>query len=135
MSFAVQDALMALTLALPNGAATTVSTSLDLQNSSKGDFVAPCEVQISAPLLGATPLPDAKTMKYDLITSDSSDLSGPTVLVAAAITQTGASSSGAAADSVKLRLPSNVKRYLGFRATGSASGNASSASATLKLLF
>lgn len=135
MPYTVQDAALNLTLALPNGAASTTSSAIDLGNGTKGDFVAPMELLVDAPAMGATPMPDNKTMIYDIIHSVNSDLSSPATLIPAFITQTGASSAGCAAAQARLRLPSTVRRYIGLKATGSASGNASSATATLKPQF
>ena len=78
---------------------------------------------------------DAATLIYDIVTSASSDLSGPTVVRSAIITQTGAGGAGAAAASKRFRLPTDCQRYVGVKVTKSASGDASSLSATLSLLF
>lgn len=135
-SFGVKDASMKATRALPNGAASVTQTAgLDLMNSTRGDFVAPVELLLSAPAMGATPMPDAKTMKYDIIHSDNADLSSPSTLIAAAITQTGAGGAGCAAATYRWKPPTNVKRYVGVKATGSASGDATGASFTFEVLF
>jgi len=130
----VRDTGLKVTKALPNGAAAATSGAIDLGLTSRSDFVAPVELLLSAPALGATPLPDAKTMKYDLIHSDNSDLSSPATLVASAIVQTGAGGAGDVAATWRFKPPSNVKRYLGFKATGSGAGDASGSSGTLELL-
>ena len=132
----LRDAQMKATRALPNGAAAvTQATGLDLQNSTRGDFVANCELLLSAPAMNTTQMPNAKTMIYDIVMSDSSDLSGPTTLIAAAITQTGAGGAGCAAATYRMKPPTNVKRYVGLKATGSAAGDATGATATLEVLF
>lgn len=135
-TYGVRDASMKATRALPNGAAAVTQTAgIDLQNSTRGDFVAPIEFLLSAPAMGATPMPDAKTMKYDIIHSDNADLSSPATLIAAAITQTGAGGVGCAAATYRWRPPTNVKRYVGVKATGSASGDATGSSFTFEALF
>ena len=73
-------------------------------------------------------------MIYDILTSDAANLGTPTTL-AAVLTQIGAASAGAATASYRFRIPSNAKRYVGFKATGSASGDSSAASATLEVLI
>ena len=123
------------TRALPNGAATVEGAAIQLDNSANGDFVAPCDVKISAPALVVGDLADAATMKYDLITSVNADLSASTTLVNDAITQTGAGGAGAAAATWQGRLPNNVAKYLGLSITNSGAGDASDKSATLQLLF
>lgn len=131
----MRDALLKVTRALPNGAANVTSTSIDLGQGSNGEFVTLTEFLLSAPAMATGVMGDGKTMKYDILMSDSSDLSGPTTLIAAAITQTGAGGAGCAATDYRFRLPSNVKRYLGVKVTGSASGDATGSSCTLEALL
>lgn len=136
MPLNIRDALLKLARALPNGAAAVVpAAGLDLMQSSRGDFLADMEALLNAPAMNATQMPNAKTMVYDIIHSDNADLSSPVTLVAAAITQTGAGGVGCAAASYRYKPPSNVKRYLGWRATGSAAGDATTATANMELLF
>jgi hypothetical protein len=130
----LKDAQLKVTRALPNGAAAVTSTAIDTQNSSLGDQPGDVEFLISAPAMGTTPMADAKTMIYDVIHSDNADLSSPVTLVDNIITQTGAGSAGCAAATKRFRLPSDAKRYIGFTATGSASGDATGSSATLEAL-
>ena len=123
------------TRALPNGAAAVTGAAIDLGNSVNGDFVANVEAKIIAPALVVGDLANGDTMVYDLITSASSNLGTPTTLVAAAITQTGAAGAGAATDTWQGKLPNDVLRYIGLRATNDGAGDASDKSATLQLLF
>lgn len=135
MGLKVKDVLLKTTKALANGAAAVTSDPIDLANSSRGDFSANVEFKISAPAMNATEMPDAKTMKYDIITSDAENMGTPTTLVTAAITQTGAGGVGCAAAEYTFRLPLTVKRYVAIKATGSASGNATTASLTFEALL
>ena len=131
----VRDSQLIVTRALPNGAANVTSNAIDLGVvGANTDFLALCELLISAPAMGATPMPDAKTMKYDIIHSDNSDLSSPVTLIAAAITQTGAGGVGCAAATYRWKPPTNVKRYIGVKATGSAAGDATGSTAKVELL-
>lgn len=123
------------TRALPNGAAAVTGAAIDVGNSANGDFKADCEAKISAPALVVGDLANTETMVYDLITSDASDLGTPTTLVAGAITQTGAGGAGAAAATWQGKLPNDVLRYIGIRATNSGAGDASDKIATLQLVF
>jgi hypothetical protein len=130
----LRDAQLKATLALPNGAAsTTTTTPIDTGKSTalgsqSGNF----EFVLTAPALTTSQLADAATMKYDIVMSDNSDLSSPTTLIATALTQTGAGGAGAAAATYRFRIPTDAKRYIGHKATNSASGNASAATATLE---
>ena len=132
----VRDAAHKVTRALPNGSANVTSDSIDLGGGTSEDKVSLAELLISAPAMNTTEMPDAKTMKYDIVHSDSSNLADPVTLLAAVITQTGAGGAGCAAASHRWRPPSTgIKRYVGIKATGSASGNATTASLTAELLF
>ncbi|MCE9605072.1 MAG: hypothetical protein K8U03_09255 [Planctomycetia bacterium] len=135
MGYGLKDALLKVTKVLPNGAASTTSDAIDLGLSSKGDFVAPVEFKLTAPALGVTPLADAKTMKYSIVHSDNSDLSSPSTLMTDVIVQTGAGGIGAVTASATVRLPVDVKRYIGCKATGSTTGDASASSMTLEALL
>src|SRR5262245_14859412 len=127
MGMKLKDAGLKGTLALPNGAANTSGAAIDLGLSAFGDFLANCEFILSAPALNTTQQPDAKTMKYDIIHSDNSDLSSPSTLYPTVVTQTGAGGAGAAATTFTFRVPVDSKRYVGVKATGSASGDSSAA--------
>ena len=75
-------------------------------------------------------------MKYDIVWADSADLqTNPVTYITSAIVQTGAGGAGAAGQTFRFRLPSTAKRYVGFKATNSAAGNASGANATLEVLL
>lgn len=135
MSYGVKDANVKKTKALPNGAAAATSDAIDLGHTNAGRLLADVEFLVSAPALGATPMPDGKTMIYAVVVSANSDLSSPTVLYDRLIVQTGAGGAGAAAATARFRLPTNVARYLGVRATGSASGDASGSTFTVEAMF
>ncbi len=131
----LRDAALSITRALPNGAAATTTTAVDLGHGANGLALANVEFLISAPALGATPLPNTKTMTYAVVHSDNADLSSPVVLYDAVLVQTGAGGVGDVAKTARFRVPSNCKRYIGVRATGSAAGDASGSSFTLEPLF
>jgi hypothetical protein len=134
MAFTARDATNLLTRALPNGANTVTSTSLDTRNSTRGDFTAHAELEITAPALTTSQLANAATITYNVIGSTNADLSSPVKLGDAVLVQTGAGGNGAAAAKKRFRLPTNTPRYVGIQATNSGSGNASTVSATLALL-
>lgn len=135
MGLLLRDTQLKGTLALPNGAANVSGAAIDLGHGVSGDFLAQSEFLLSAPALNTTQQPDAKTLIYDVVHSDNSDLSSPSTLYPGVLTQTGAGGAGAAAATFTFRVPVDVKRYVGIKATGSASGNSSTASATLELLM
>jgi len=133
----LRDASMKITKALPNGAATATSAAVDLgENTGLRNNALDVDFLLSAPVLNTTQQPDAKTMKYNIVYADDAALSTNKVTyITTALTQTGAGGAGAAAATFRFRLPSTAKRYVGFEAVGSASGDATGASATLEVLF
>ena len=131
----LKDAQLSVSRALPNGAASVTSTAIDTKKTTaQGAQPGDVEFRINAPAMNTTEMPDAKTMIYDVIMSDNSDLSSPTTLYDNLITQTGAGGVGCAAKPQKFRLPTDAKRYIGFTATGSAAGNSTTATATIEIL-
>lgn len=135
MTYRIEDAALKRTFALPNGAATTNSTGIDLESNPGGSFVADTEVVINAPALTTTEIGDTQTITYSLRHSDAADFSGDSELLGGLIVQTGAGGAGAAAAEKRVRLPSDVKRYVRLRAVKTGASNASTASATAKLVF
>jgi hypothetical protein len=133
--FGRRDASLNLTKALPNGAAATASDGIDTQASANAHQLADLEFVVNAPALGATPLPDAKTMIYSVEMDHDSAFGSATVLIPELMRQTGAGGGGAAAKEARFRLPSNAERYIRVKATGSASGDASASSFTVKPAF
>lgn len=140
-AFTRRDAAIKQTRALPAAASATVySAPIDLQKSSNGQFLAPCEVEVVAPAVTTTMVPDTKTMTYSLVHGTALDSNGlidtPSVLQASVIVQTGAASAGAAAATYKTRLPQDVGRYVALKVVSGANTTDSSAkTATLDLLF
>lgn len=129
------DAALSKSKALPDGAANVTTDAIDLGHENTGHFIAATELEVEAPALATAELPDTETMTYDVIASANSDLSSPETIATALITQTGADSAGAAAATKRLRLPTDVKRYIGVKATNSGAGDASGKSVKASLLF
>lgn len=136
----LKDALLKATLACPNGSASASVSSSGIDtgtvpNSTKLSGIQPGNVELilSAPALTATELPDTKTMTYDVVAATAADFSDAAVIQKAAITQTGASSAGAAAATKRLRLDESNSRYIGLQITNSGAGDASGKSATLEV--
>jgi hypothetical protein len=129
------DVELTVTKALPNGAATIYTDGIDLGKSANGLHLAECELEISAPALVVGDLADAATMKYSVEMDTDSAFGSITALFADILTQTGAGGAGAAAATKRVRLPSDVERYIRVKAVNSGAGDASDKSVTAKLLF
>lgn len=134
-AFNRRDAALKQTKALPAAAGAVNTDAIDTQKSSNGHMLAECELEITAPALATEQLADGDTVVYDVIHSDSADLSGAVVLAGALITQTGAAAAGAAGATTRYRLPTNCKRYIGLQSTTDGDGDASAAEMVLDLLF
>ena len=131
----VRDAALKVSKALPNGAAAVTSDSIDTGVSSRGVQSYGWELLLTAPALSTAQQPDAKTLTYDILGSDNADLSAPSVTVAGVIVQTGAGGTGAAGATYRYRPTDNGPKHWGFKATGSASGNSSTACGPLEMVF
>lgn len=133
----LKDALLEETKAMPAAHSTTVYTDgIDLEVSANGLHLADCELEISAPALTTTMLPDTKTMTYKVQMDNDSAFGSATDLFPSAIVQTGASGAGAAAATKRYRLPTDVERYIRLAATSGADVTDSSAvSMAARLLF
>jgi hypothetical protein len=129
------DSAVKVTKALPNGAATVAADGFDLGHGTEGDFLAECELEIAAPALAVADLADAATMIYHVYHDVAVAFGSETLLMSAVITQTGAGGAGAAAQTVSVRLPVDVKRYVRVKAVNSGAGDASDKSLTARLRF
>jgi hypothetical protein len=136
---AVLDANYIVTQALPASASATVnSTALDLGDVVSGIPYATTEtinLQVLAPALSTTILPDTRTMTY--VVADSADNSTFAAIgTLASQVQTGAGSAGAAAATYTFKLPPNTRRYVRVQiSSGASTTNASATTATLQLVF
>jgi hypothetical protein len=133
--FQVQDALLQRNVTLPNGAATTNTTSIDLEQGVQGEFLADAEVLIDAPALTTGELGDTQTITYSIRQSANADFSNDTELLGGLILQTGAGGAGAAAAQRRVRLPSTTQRYIRLRAVKTGASNASTKSGSIRLVF
>jgi hypothetical protein len=138
-SYNVQDAQVALSLALPAAASSTVtSTGIDTGETTKNAVqLGSYEFLLTAPAVTTTMLPNTDTFTYNILCADDAALSvNVTTLVAAAIVQTGAGSAGAASAAYRYRLPSVSQRYVGFNVVSSAgTATAAAVSATMNAVF
>jgi hypothetical protein len=129
------DALLITSVALPVGANTVTSAGIDLQTDANSQFLPNGELLVSAPALTVTQLPNTQTIQYSVVTSANANMSNPTVVDLNGMTQTGAGGAGAAASSFRFKPASNTQRYIAIRAVNSGSGDCSSASVTMQLVF
>ena len=129
--YSIQDANLSVTKALHNSAGADICDAFDVKPG--GDLLAECELEISAPVLAVSALPNAETVTYAVVAGATSS---PTAVIAdSVLVQTGAGGVGAAAATKRFRLPTDVARYVAVRATVSAGGgNCSASSFGLKLL-
>lgn len=130
-----KDAQLKGTLALPASASSVNGAAINLYTGTRDNFIADCEVLVTAPVLTVGRLADASTMKYAVTMSANADGSSPTVIYPDVIIQTGAGGAGAAAATKKVRLPSNISGYVALRITNSAAADASGVSATLEIIL
>ncbi|MBA7711874.1 hypothetical protein ES703_120841 [subsurface metagenome] len=136
-----KDATLIETKALPAADGSVSSAAFDLGGVGKQDFVAACDLKVTAPVLTTTELPDADTMIYKVETS--ADDSTYVTLYGAVITQTGAGGAGAATTNIVVPLrgridstSGNLRRYVRVTATGAGTiGDCSGKELTAELLF
>lgn len=134
-NFEMRDAALRVAMPLGEDDSEVQSDPIDLELTSRSDFVAHCEVLVTAPALATGELGDTNTMTYAIEHSDTEDFALHEVLFPQVLVQTGAGGAGAAAATKRVRLPSNVKRYIRLTAINSANLDASAKSATLELVF
>jgi len=134
MSFNLKDAQLSVTKTLPNGAATEVSSGIDLGITANSDFQANAELLIEGPALATGELPDTETMTYDVYHDSASGFGSEVLLAGSVLVQTGAGGTGASAATGRLRLPTTVSRYIRVKATNSGAGDASGESLTASIV-
>jgi hypothetical protein len=133
--FLARDARIKQTEALPAAAGSATTDAIALPKNPNSHFLAECEVELVAPALTTAELDDDETVVYDLLHSHSADLGSPATLLPAVITQTGADAAGAAAVTKRVRLASDVRAYIGLKATSSEyAGDLSEKSMTIDVL-
>lgn len=114
--------------ALGTSDGTTQSAAIDLGPlSARGVREADIELEIVAPALNTTQLPDADTCTYSIESDDNSGFSSAAIVADKVLVQTGAGGAGAATATLRLRIPPQVERYIRVKAilagtTGDCSG-------------
>lgn len=135
MPYQIKDAALSKTAALPNGAATTTTTAVQLHGSSSlRDFVADLEFKLTIPALTVTELADTQTITYTIETSDDSAFGSGNVTISLSTVQTGAGGAGATGTTVLVRPNSALKSYVRAKAVKTGASNASTSSMTLDIL-
>jgi hypothetical protein len=126
-----QDQNFVSTVTLLSGGANTAA--FDLEQAVGGD-IERVVFELAGPALTTAQLVDTKIVTYTL--QDSAD--GTTFAAvdpAITTTQTGAGGAGAAAKTVRFRVPANTRRYVRIAQTASASPGTLTAAMVAKLLF
>ena len=135
----LKDASFVKAKALGTSDGTVVTEGMDLGAlSARGARLehGDCELQIEAPALDATQLPNADTNTYSIETDDDVAFGSAKIIADKVIVQTGAGGVGAAAVTERFRLPSNCERYVRVKSILSGTtGDCSGASMTVSLVF
>lgn len=126
-----QDLNYVSTVTLLAAGATTAA--FDLEQAVGGD-VERVVFELAGPVLNGTQLTDTKVVTYTL--QDSANGTDFTAVdPAITTTQTGVSTSGAAAKTVRFRVPANTRRYVRIAQTATATPGTLTAAMVAKLLF
>jgi hypothetical protein len=126
------DQSLTQTGALPNGAASSNTTAIDLGlNTTWADVEAEMEFEVDAPVLTTAQLANGSTMSYSVWMSATANLASPVLIYQNIIVQTGAGGVGAPAATARFKLsaepggPGSGLRYLFAQAINSGPGNCS----------
>jgi len=133
----VRDANFIALKALPASAGSTNTSGLDLGlQTARGARLGECELQIDAPALNTTQMPDSQTATYKLETAVDAAFTSAKTVADKVIVQTGAGGAGAAAAVARMKLATDWQQYIRLTVTTSASaGDCSAVSMTLTLMF
>ena len=134
MAYNAQDAQLTKTKALPASAGSASTDAIDLGTlSNYGARVEDIEVELTRPALGATPIPDTKTITYK-IESDTTSAFSSATQISVSVVETGADSAGVDGGTTRFKVPSNCERYIRATATtGTGTADCSDSSMTLKI--
>lgn len=128
-----RDANLEVTGALPNGAATSYSSDLDIGGSASGRIPDEIELVVLIPALTTGEAPDTRTLTVAIAQGAAAS---PTTIVSGATVLTGAGGAGIAKTSIRFKPLPGGGRYVRAQFVGGASfGNASGKSGTLTPLF
>tara|TARA_R110002126_G_scaffold198538_2_gene346143 strand:- start:3366 stop:3773 length:408 start_codon:yes stop_codon:yes gene_type:complete len=127
----LQDSNFISTVTLLAAGANTAT--FDLEQVTGGD-IEKIVFELAGPALLTAQLTDAKVVTYTLQDSaDDSSFAAVDPLITT--TQTGAGGAGAAAKTIRFRLPANTRRYVRIAQTATATPGTLTASMVAKLLF
>jgi hypothetical protein len=134
--YGLKDELLTVSKALSNGAGSVETDGIDLgHGTNESVTLSDFELEIVAPALTTTLLPNSETMKYIIEHDDDPAFGTVATVIDNALVQTGADGAGAAAATGRARLPSTCKRYIRMKVTKTGTGNASTVSGILRLVF
>lgn len=128
----IRDAALKVTKACPAANANHNTDTIDLGCTNPGASVESFEVEIAIPALPSLAADKTLTVKLQ----DSADnTTFDDIEQLASVVVTGVSTSGSAASTVVVRLPSNVKRYLQANLAVAASGGDNTAKSVVVSLL
>jgi hypothetical protein len=126
-----RDGLLELSVACPNGAATTRSSRLTLSQTPRGIVTGDHELVVTIPAAPVGALANGDTLTYRLESYVNDADSSPVVLNS--WVQTGAGGAGAAAQNIRMRLPLRIEGQIALAVINSGAGNASALVARMEL--
>jgi hypothetical protein len=128
----LQDSNFSLSTALPSANATVTSTDMDLGAIASGSvFPENTELEINVPITAA------HTAGIFTLTVQNGSSTAPTTALLNTSFTVGSSTAGGSETIKRIKLPSNVARYVNVKCVNSTStdGDSSGVSFTTKLLF
>lgn len=130
----VKDALLKQSIALPNGANTTVTAGIQLSFGTKVDVAADVEAVLTIPNVSTAELPDGQTLTYTIETSDTENFASSKSVAGSAL-QTGAGGVGASATELRWSPTADVQKYVRGKCVKTGAANASTSSFYIELAF
>lgn len=129
----IRDAALVVTKALPAAGANHNTDTLDLGSTNPGVTAEHFELEIAIPALPSLAADKTLTVKLQ---DSADDTTYADIEALASVVVTGVSTTGSAAKTVAVRLPSSVKRYVQANLAVAASGGDNTAkSVTITPLF
>lgn len=121
-----------VSVALPNGAATTRTSGHDLSASPRSVFMAPAELVVAVPALTAGELPAGNTITFHIEHAAQANFADSVEL--ARVGQVDGSAAGAAAVVFRYKPPTHIRRYVRLACTKTGTSDASTKAAQLDIV-
>lgn len=131
------DAKYSESFALGTADGTTQSTGFNLGAlNARGHRPENVDLEMSAPALSTTQLPDADTAIYSVESDDNASFTSAKIVADKVLVQTGAGGAGAAAAKQRFRLPPDCEQYVRVKCVlAGGTGDCSAASCAVSLRF